>query len=156
MKVLSVVGSSNSGKTELITKVVPLLMKKGLKVLVVKHARFFEMDREGKDSWKIFRCGVDVVVSSKDKTAYISRIRDDLEIICDLFGRNYDLIITEGFNRACKDRIVLLKDPDELDRFKCGKILAIVSDFEIKGYRCFKRDDYDGIVRVILEWYHKR
>jgi molybdopterin-guanine dinucleotide biosynthesis protein B len=155
MRVLSIVGHSNSGKTTLITNIVPILAKRGLKVLVVKHSMEFEIDKEGKDSWRIFNSGVDVVISSSKKLAFIGRIPDDLDGICRMFGERYDLIITEGFNRACRDRIVVLNDPNDLEHFKCGNILAIVADFEVEGYRCFKKNEYEKIAEFILDWFDK-
>jgi len=153
MRVLSFVGRSKSGKTTIIENVVPILKEMGLNVLVVKHARDFEIDREGKDSYRIFKSGCDVVLSSKNKTVFISRFSDDLDWICDVFGGLYDLVITEGFNTACRDRIVVLKDLDDLARFKCGRILAVISDFNVEGYLCLRRDDYEGIANVVLSWY---
>jgi len=152
MKVLSVVGPSKAGKTTLIEKIVPSLIEKGLRVLVIKHAISFEIDREGKDSYRLFRCGADVVLSSKEKLAFIARFPDELEKICSLFSRYYDIIITEGFNSACKDRIVVLNKLNEFERFKCGRILAIVTDYRIEGYRCFSWNDIDKVVDLILEW----
>ncbi|HIP66724.1 MAG TPA: molybdopterin-guanine dinucleotide biosynthesis protein B [Candidatus Nanopusillus sp.] len=152
MKVLSVVGPSKAGKTTLIEKIIPILIDKGLRVLVIKHAISFEIDREGKDSYRLFRCGADVVLSSKEKLAFIARFSDDLEKICNIFGKYYDIIITEGFNSACKDRIIVLNKLEEFERFKCGRILAIVTNYDIKGYRCFSWKDIDKLVKLILEW----
>jgi len=152
MKVLSVVGSSKAGKTTLIEKIVPSLIENGLKVLVIKHAISFEIDKKGKDSYRLFRCGADVILSSKEKLAFIARFPDDLEEICNIFGKYYDIIITEGFNSACKDRIIVLNKLEEFERFKCGKILAIVTDHSIEGYRCFSWGNIDKLVKLILEW----
>ncbi len=154
MKVLSVVGYSKAGKTTLIERLVPILKGKGLKILVVKHALDFEMDREGKDSWRIFNSGVDVIVASKDKLAFISRIGDDLDEICSIFDF-YDLMITEGFSKTCKDRIVVLRDPKEIENFRCGRILAVVCDEEVEGFRTFGLDRIEDLADVILEWFYE-
>ncbi len=154
MKVLSVVGYSKAGKTTLIERIVPILKNKGLKILVVKHALDFEMDREGKDSWRIFNAGADVAIASKDKLAFVSRIGDDLDEICSIFNF-YDLIITEGFNRACKDRIVVLRDPEEIENFRCGRILAVVCDESVEGFRTFGFDRIEDLAEVILEWFYE-
>ncbi len=154
MRVLSVVGPSGAGKTTLIERVVPELVNRGLRVLVVKHALEFEVDREGKDSWRIFNAGVDVAIASKSKLAFISRMGDDLDRICSIFNF-YDLVITEGFNRACKDRIVVLRKPEEIGRFKCGRILAAVCDEDVEGFRTFKPDQIEEIAEVILNWFYE-
>ena len=154
MKVLSIVGHSKAGKTTLITRLIPILKDCGLKILVVKHALDFEIDREGKDSWRIFNAGVDVAVASKDRFAFISRLGDNLDEICSIFNF-YDLIITEGFNRACKDRIVVLREPDELENFRCGRILAVVCDKDIEGFRTLRFDQVDEIAKIILDWFYE-
>jgi len=155
MKVLSIVGHSKAGKTTLITRLIPILKDCGLKILVVKHALDFEIDREGKDSWRIFNAGVDVAIASKSKLAFISRMGDDLDRICSIFDF-YDLVITEGFNSACKDRIVVLKKPEEFERFKCGRILAVVCDEDIEGFRTFKSDQIEEIAELILDWFYEK
>ncbi len=154
MKVLSFVGPSGSGKTSLIERIVPTLTDRGLRILVVKHALSFEIDREGKDSWRIFNAGVDVAIASKDKLAFVSRLGDDLDRICSIFYF-YDLVITEGFNGACKDRIVVLRKPDEIERFKCGRVLAVVCDEDVEGFRTFRPDMIGEIAEFILNWFYE-
>ncbi len=152
--ILSIVGTSGSGKTTLITRIVPILKESGLRVAVVKrHAHGdFEIDKEGKDSWKIYRSGADVVIASSVKLALIRRVdREDLDWICERYLFDYDLILTEGFSKAGKDRIVVVKGPEEIEYFRQGKILAVVCDERIEGYRWFRRDDYEGIAEFILE-----
>ncbi len=154
MKILSIVGHSKAGKTSLIERLVPILKDRGLRILVVKHALDFEIDREGKDSWRIFNAGVDVAIASKSKLAFISRMGDDLDRICSIFDF-YDLVITEGFNSACKDRIIVLKKPEEFERFKCGRILAVVCDEGVEGFRTFKSNQIKEIAEVILDWFYE-
>ena len=51
--ILAVSGVKNSGKTTLITKLLPGLKKRGLQVAVIKHdGHDFEADVPGTDSWK--------------------------------------------------------------------------------------------------------
>ena len=151
MKVLSIVGPSGAGKTTLIERIVPELKRRGLRVLVVKHAMKFEVDREGKDSWRLFESGADVIVVSPDELFYRARLSDDLERICEIFDF-YDLVITEGFNRACRDRVVVLKKPEDLERYSCGKVLAIVSEEPVEGYRWFGWEDIRSLVDLIIDW----
>ncbi len=154
--ILSIVGSSDSGKTTLITRIVPILKEKGLRVVVVKrHAHGdFEIDKEGKDSWKIYQSGADVVIASPVKLALIRRVSEDegsnLDWICERYLNEYDIVLTEGFSKAGKDRIVVVKTPDEVEHFRQGRILAVVCDERVDGYRWFKRDDIGGIADFII------
>ena len=150
MNVICVVGSSNSGKTTLIENVVPILKERGLRVLVIKHAKHFEFDKRGKDSWRLFECGADVVVTSKEKTAYISRLPDDIDRIVDLFGNVYDVIIAEGFKRSNFPKIVVLRENEELLNLK--NVIAVVSDSDVDFKPKFGKKDYYSIANFILEF----
>ena len=56
--VVGFVGASGSGKTTLITAVLPPLRARGLRVAVLKHAHCgFDMDRPGKDSFRVREAG---------------------------------------------------------------------------------------------------
>jgi len=150
VKVLCIVGRSNSGKTTLIENVTPILKRRGLKVLVIKHAKEFEIDREGKDSWRIFRSGVDVVITSREKTAFIGRIEDDLDALIEIFKDHYDLILTEGFGNSDYPKIAVLKDENDLKRFK--NVVAVVADFDVDFEPRFNRSDYKGVADFIMNW----
>ena len=66
MKVLGIAGYSGSGKTTLIEKLVPRLVRAGLRVSLVKHAHHdFDVDHAGKDSWRHRQAGcAQVLVTS--------------------------------------------------------------------------------------------
>ena len=150
--IISIVGDSKSGKTTIVTRLVHKLKSMGLKVAVVKHTHGFEIDKKGKDSWKIFQSGADVVLSSKNKLAFVKRQKDDFDEIYEQFLKDYDVVITEGFNDAGKDRIVVLNSQNSLNRYKKGKILAIVSDFSFDNYVCFKKNQLDELIDFILSY----
>ena len=60
---VAIVGKSDSGKTTLIEKVVPELVRLGLRVGTVKHdAHSFEIDHPGKDSWRHGQAGAEAYV----------------------------------------------------------------------------------------------
>ena len=52
---------SGTGKTTLIEKIVRNLKAQGFRVAVIKHdAHKFEIDKEGKDSWRFSKAGADL------------------------------------------------------------------------------------------------
>ncbi|MEA2014694.1 MAG: molybdopterin-guanine dinucleotide biosynthesis protein B, partial [Thermodesulfobacteriota bacterium] len=56
--IVSFVGKSGSGKTTLIEKIIPELTRKGWRVATIKHSHLtFDIDREGKDSWRHQKAG---------------------------------------------------------------------------------------------------
>jgi len=158
-RLISFVGTSDSGKTTILTKIIPKLVERGLRVAVIKHHAHgdFEIDKKGKDSWKLYNSGADVIISSPVKMALIRRSQNDnLDYI---FGRylngDYDLVLTEGFSKAGKDRIVVLNNPEKLGYFMHGKILAVICDVRINGYPWFRRDEIDRIVDFIYDLVNK-
>ena len=65
MKVIGIAGYSGSGKTTLIEKVIPLLVRGGLRVSLVKHAHHeFDVDQPGKDSYRHRHAGCNEVLIS--------------------------------------------------------------------------------------------
>ncbi len=56
MKILTVVGTKNTGKTTLVTMLVQELVKRGHKVGTIKHTHH-DFDLEGKDTWKHRKAG---------------------------------------------------------------------------------------------------
>ena len=157
MNVVSfVAGSSNSGKTTLIEKVVRILKSRGLRVAVVKHAsKGFELDREGKDSWKFRRAGADaVVLVGPDDMAVMKRIdrqpsNDELGTIIG----NVDLVIQEGFKAASGEKIEVFREGVSGEQPMCMKdssFLALVSDRRIDaGIPWFSLDDAGGIATFL-------
>ena len=73
--ILAVSGVKNSGKTTLITKILPFLKAKGLNVAVIKHdGHDFEADVPKTDSWKFAKAGADEdgIIGSAETLKYTS------------------------------------------------------------------------------------
>ncbi len=111
--VVSIVGKSDSGKTTLIEKLIPLLKKKGYRVASIKHdVHGFEMDREGKDTYRHFHCGADaVLISSPKKMALIQRVEEALSLdeLVERFYPDMDIVITEGFKSLDKPKVEVFR-----------------------------------------------
>ena len=91
---------SGTGKTTIIEQLVPELKARGLRVAVIKHdAHEFEIDKEGKDSWRFSKAGADVtVISSSTSTALIEQRSLELSEVLSRI-RDVDLILAEGYNQ---------------------------------------------------------
>lgn len=166
--IISVVGKSDSGKTTFIEKLIPELNRRGYRVATIKHdTHGFEVDREGKDTWRHAQAGAQsVIISSRDKLALIRRVEqefslDDLSRLIE----GVDLIITEGYKRANKPKIEILRtqlDPEPLCN-KNDNLLAIVIDrVDIDeatkagaGVPCFHWNDVAGVADYIEKKYLK-
>ena len=145
---------SGTGKTTLMEKIVKRMTEKGVRVAVVKHdGHSFEIDKEGKDSYRYTKAGAEVtVISSAEKTACIEQRSLTLEqILSDI--RGVDLILVEGYKHSEIPQI-------GLSRKACGKglihdaerYIALVTDEEIATEKpIFSFGDIDGIVDFIME-----
>jgi molybdopterin-guanine dinucleotide biosynthesis protein MobB len=132
--VVSFVGNSGAGKTTLLAKVVRELKARGYKVAVIKHSHHdFQIDHEGKDSWRFAQAGSDcVVISSPARVAMVQSAlggEPSLDELVNLVADRVDIVLTEGFRGSGKPQVLVARaalgpDPD-LER---GEHLAIVSD----------------------------
>src|SRR5436853_7093327 len=80
--IVSFVGRSNSGKTTLIERLIPELVVAGHRVATIKHAGHgFDLDTEGKDSWRHKRAGAStVIVVSKGSLAMFSDVSSEVKV----------------------------------------------------------------------------
>ena len=137
-QILCIVGKKKSGKTTFMEKLLPELRKLGLTVGAVKHdTHSFEMDVEGKDSWRLKRAGAEtVVVSSPDRIAMIKTVdcERSLEEIAEQLFADKDLVLAEGYFNANQPKIeVHRRDAHERPLCDRGnqadrKLVAMVTD----------------------------
>lgn len=154
--VISIVGSSGMGKTTLIERMIPELKMRGYRVATVKHdVHGFEIDHEGKDSWRHKRAGADqVIISSPTKVAIVQDSMKDLSIeeITHLFVSDVDLVISEGYKKGPYPKIeVYRKDIQKRPLCKIDdNLIALASDIPVDiGVPWFEIDDVKGIVDFI-------
>ena len=99
--VVAIVGKSGSGKTTLLEKLIPELKRRGYRVGTVKHhLHDFDVDKEGKDSWRHARAGAEtVVIASPDKLAMVKKTSIDmsLEAMKERFFYDVDIVLAEGY-----------------------------------------------------------
>ena len=126
MRIIGLAGWSGAGKTTLMTKVIPVLIQRGLKVATVKHAHHeFDIDRPGKDSWLHREAGAgEVAIVSSRRWALIHELRDEpepplAEILAKLSP--VDLVIVEGFKHRAHPKL-------EVYRAAAGKPLLYPDD----------------------------
>ena len=131
MKVIGLAGWSGAGKTTLLTRVIPHLLKDGLRVSVIKHAHHaFDVDVPGKDSWRHREAGAsEVLVSSSQRWAVMHELRGAAEPrLPELLAKmsQVDLVVVEGFKRELLRKI-------EVHRAANGKPLLFPDDPDVVG-----------------------
>ena len=156
--IISFIGQSDSGKTTLLERLVAALTQRGYKVAVIKHtAEDFEMDRPGKDSWRLSQAGNGVVaISAPHRLAIIKPTTAELspQQIAHLIGDDHDLVLTEGFRQSNTPKI-------EVHRQEQGKplscppqqLLAVVTDEPLDvPVPQFPPDEIQGLAGLIEQW----
>jgi molybdopterin-guanine dinucleotide biosynthesis protein B len=136
LPIICIVGASDSGKTTFLEKLIPELAARGYRVGAIKHdAHSFEMDHEGKDTWRLRRAGARAIaISSPDLFASIrgTEVEMSLEEIGARYFWTEDILVAEGFKRAHFPKIEIFRSKIESKPI-CGpkdNLVAIVSDDE--------------------------
>lgn len=156
------VGRSNSGKTTFIERVIPELVRAGYKVATVKHAGHgFDLDTEGKDSWRHKRAGASsVAILSKGSMALFADVSDQptVEEVRDRFlDHTYDLIIAEGWKHEGYPKIVIVRDRFGEVPLSTEGLLAVVSDKPVDlDVPAFGLDDVSAVAALIMTHFPRR
>lgn len=160
--VLGFAAFSGTGKTSLLTRLIPILKHEGLRIGVIKHSHHdFEIDQPGKDSFRLRAAGATpVMLVSPHRRAVITEFSPTIEItlpeqLAVFANLDLDLILVEGFRDENYPKI-------ELHRPSLGKpllypndkhIIAIASDQILvnpKSIPCLDLNDPDAIAHFIL------
>ena len=139
--VLGFAAVSGTGKTTLLTQIIPILKHHGLRIGLIKHSHHdFQIDQPGKDSFRLREAGASpVVLVSTHRRAIITeitpqqepRLNEQLKL---LDQSELDLILVEGFKAERFAKIELhrpslnkpLLYPNDPD------IIAIASDVALE------------------------
>jgi molybdopterin-guanine dinucleotide biosynthesis protein B len=156
--IVSIVGVSGSGKTTLIEKVIKLLTQRGFSVGVVKHdAHGFEIDHEGKDSWRHKKAGAGTVaLSSGEKFAVIKDVATEWHPrrIISSYLTDMDVVLMEGYKKLDNPRIEVLREAVSKNPAteENEKLLAFATDFPLKSAKpVYDLNDAGGITDLIEE-----
>jgi molybdopterin-guanine dinucleotide biosynthesis protein B len=159
--ILCFVGRSNSGKTTLIERVIPELVRAGYKVATVKHAGHgFDLDTEGKDSWRHKQAGASAVaIISKSSLAMFADVSDHMNVE-DVRERyldaSYDLILAEGWRSEGYPKIVIVRDQiGEVPMSQDG-LLAVVCNKPVEtSVPLIDPDDVSAVAALIVRHFPK-
>lgn len=104
--IFSFMAQSGTGKTTYIERLIPLLKARGLNVGVIKHdAHDFEIDREGKDTWRFTRAGADMVsILSETHAALMVQRKMTFSEMAEMM-QGMDIVLSEGYE-VCGSRVI--------------------------------------------------
>lgn len=156
--IVCVVGRSETGKTTLIERLIPVLIKRGYRVGTLKHdVHGFEMDKEGKDTWRHKKAGATAtLISSSSRIGLISDVNQEMEPVqlVKRFFNNVDIVIAEGYKKSTLPKVEVHRDEvsSELLCLPQENLIALVSDTKrLPDVPAVKWNETEKLVDIIEE-----
>lgn len=159
VKAVAFVAKSGTGKTTLLEKVIARLKDRGYTVGAIKHdAHRFDIDRPGKDSYRLTAAGADtMLISSPEKLALVKKhaASPPVDELLSLFFADVDIVLTEGFTSSSLPKIEIHRrerSPTLLCRGEAHDpmLLAVASDEPLElDVPMLDIDDADGVTDFI-------
>lgn len=150
---LAVSGVKNSGKTTLITRLIPYLTKHGYRVAVIKHdGHDFETDVKGTDSFRHKEAGAyATAVFSNNRFQVVKEqknTRDEELIAC---FPEADIILLEGFKNSDYRKIEVIRSAvSQVPVCRPETVLAYVTDWtDMTAAPKFGMDDIGQLAAFI-------
>lgn len=127
-------GPSGSGKTTLVEKVSRELIKTQ-KVAIIKNDPKSKavFDVAGKDSYRFYQTGAEVVVTSPARTTYFSHREKSLDEIVAMVN-DFDILLVEGLKTLPLPRIAIFRNRIDEDYFDCSEAIAIDNTIDPAEY----------------------
>lgn len=163
MKTFAFVGVSDSGKTQLMRKLIGELKKRSYTVSVIKHcAHGFDLEDQGKDTARLMEAGSDsVCMYSPDGMVVFQQKKTGLD--AKKISREYlmcsDFILVEGdkANKKIKKIEVLRKGVSEELLCSPEELIAVVSDFDAgKDLPSFHPEDIEKMADFLEKFDHEK
>jgi molybdopterin-guanine dinucleotide biosynthesis adapter protein len=109
-KAIAIVGASNSGKTELICRLLEWFAAHKLRAAVLKHSHHQHLGDDGKDTWRYRQAGGRLVALATPGLLQITRSSSEeppLDAILAELAQAADLILVEGYKTSDLPKVAL-------------------------------------------------
>ncbi|MDP6403415.1 MAG: molybdopterin-guanine dinucleotide biosynthesis protein B [SAR202 cluster bacterium] len=150
--VVTVVGTSDSGKTTVASFLVESLTERGYRVAAVKHCPHgHDLNRTGSDTDRLYESGAgSVVASSPGKQTRVDEVDGDpsLESVVAGFGTDVDMVIAEGFKRSAAPK-VLVVDPENAPPDVDNVIATVSADPKVPGVPNYHLEELQNLAAQI-------
>lgn len=160
MRLFGLAGWKRSGKTELMTRLLPALAARGLRVSAIKEARHdFDIDQPGKDSFLHRAAGAsEVMLASSHRWALMHerRGRDDDPALAEILDRMtpVDLVLVEGFRHESHGKLEVYRASNGKALLASGDatIVGVASDVALDGLQVpvLGIDDTEGVAEFVI------
>lgn len=158
--IVAVSGVKNSGKTTLITKLIPEFKRRGLTVATIKHdGHEFEGDVEGTDTYKHSKAGAYGTAIFSNGQYVIRKQQQVTEHDLIPMFDEVDVILLEGFKNSTHPKVeVVRKGNSETAICNREGLLAIVTDTDcqVPGVPNIALNDVEKVADSIIEYYKRR
>lgn len=120
--IVSFVGHSDSGKTQLIERLVSILRKKGYRIGVLKHTHArIKVDRKGTDTDRFRLAGAAVSAIADDRTLVRFEGADEPMLLLSALAAEVDILLVEGYKTLPLPKVLL---SDTLPRAGLKEVVA--------------------------------
>jgi molybdopterin-guanine dinucleotide biosynthesis protein B len=161
--VLGFAAASGTGKTTLLTQLIPILRQRGYRIGLIKHSHHsFDIDKPGKDSFRLREAGASpVMLISSKRRAIITEFEPCreptlLEQLVFFEPYHLDLILVEGFKNEPLPKMELHR------RALCNpllypndeNIIALASDCELtvpESMQLLDLNQPEAIARFVIQ-----
>ena len=152
--IVSIVGRSKSGKTTLIEKLIVELKSRGYHVATAKHThRNMTLPESDKDSDRHLKAGSEAsLIVDPHGLMMIRPLQKELNLaqIAQIFGEDYDLILTEGYKQDDAPKIEVHRKDNAPPLTDVKKLFAVVTDEPLDTkVRQFALDDVKNIADLL-------
>jgi molybdopterin-guanine dinucleotide biosynthesis protein B len=152
--IVSIVGRSKSGKTTLIEKLIVELKSRGYHVATAKHThRNMTLPESDKDSDRHLKAGSEAsLIVDPHGLMMIRPLQKELNLaqIAQIFGEDYDLILTEGYKQDDAPKIEVHRKDNAPPLTDVKKLFAVVTDEPLDTkVRQFALDDVKPIADLL-------
>lgn len=153
---IGISGIKNSGKTTLITKIIPKLVSLGYKVATIKHdGHDFKADVKDTDSYKHKEAGAyGTAVFSKNKFLVVKEVEKISEKDLIKLFPEADIILLEGFKYSNYPKFEIVRKSVS-SNYVCSKenLIAIITDLEVEfdGIKTIDITDTDEIISELIK-----
>lgn len=131
MNIISLIGFSGSGKTQLIVQAIELLQANlNFKIACIKNVHQHDVDVKGKDSFKFMRAGATYSIIKNQLNEHAIFVKHDFKIheIIDWISKGplkLDLIFIEGFRKLSFPTVLCVKEYNEIAEQLSDKVRMI-------------------------------
>ncbi len=150
--IISIAGKQNAGKTTLLKDLIPKLKEHGHRVGTLKYnIRKFDIDHEGKDTYKYSNSGADsVAISTQSEFVVMKKIANPLTLheIIEAHFNDVDVVLVEGYREDGYPRI-RITDPQDTNSDKTDPENELLLVNVKTENRCFSTDDINRATNFI-------